>query len=87
MSNEFPDEPLGAEAAIFYHLVQMDHWDYQATQADAMDMPDTAQIANDKAMAHNARLQQLETEFPETAKVARESLTAYYEQLEKEALE
>lgn len=67
----FPDEPIGGEAAIGWHLRQQDWHDCQETMADAMDMAGAADHHRDLRLAHKIRLAWLEKQFPETAIVAR----------------
>ena len=83
-SNHFPDEPIGGEAAIIWHLEQIDHFDQQATEADACDMADACDQYDARATAHRTRLKTLEDQFPETAKSARAYMQAKYNQMIKE---
>lgn len=71
MTDKTAGEPIGGEAAIGWHLRQMDFWDYQESCADAMDCGDLADDYRTKRLAHAARLAELEAAFPETARVAR----------------
>jgi hypothetical protein len=74
----FPGEPIGGEAAIGWHLRQIDWHDNQASMADAMDCVESMNWHERKRLAHKTRLAHLEAQFPETACVARSDLAAEY---------
>ena len=88
MIGNFPGEPFGAEAAIGWHLRQIDHHDNEATMADAIGEPflvPTIKHHEAKAHEHRTRLDALEVEFPETARVARRDLEAEYRRAGEDA--
>lgn len=75
----FPNEPEGAEAAIFWHLQQIDHHENQATTAEACDYSESVKHHDDIGKQHKQRLAWLEDMFPMAAKDARESLQRFYD--------
>lgn len=64
-------EPMGAEAAIGWHLREIAYHDNNESMADACDMPGSADYHRQKRLKHTARLAFLEAEFPATALEAR----------------
>lgn len=65
-------EPIGAEAAIGWHLRQIDWHDLQESCAEACDMPECTSHHEAMRKAHKARLAELEGRYPETAKICRD---------------
>jgi hypothetical protein len=81
---DFPGEPIGAEAAIGWHLRQIDYHDNNASMADEMDMIGSVRWHDARRLAHMerlAQLAQLEIQFPETSKIARQDLEIEYRQM------
>lgn len=64
-------EPVGAEAAIGWHLRQIAYHDNNESMADAYDMPGSARYHQQARSKHTARLTVLEAGFPATALEAR----------------
>lgn len=81
----FPGEPIGAEAAIYWHLKQIDYHDHLDAIADAQDYIESSRWHETQAKAHRARLAALDAEYPETARVVRASLEVEYERAAEHA--
>lgn len=68
---ELGTEPMGAEAAIGWHLREIAYHDNNESMADACDMPGSADYHRQRRLKHTDRLAVLEAEFPATAREAR----------------
>jgi hypothetical protein len=86
MISDFPGEPIGGEDAIIWHLERIDHHDWNATIAEAVEYTNVMQFHDDLKAQHQARLKILEDRFPETAKSARAYMEARNELTEMMAL-
>lgn len=80
----FPDEPVGKEEAIGWHLRQIDYHDHNASMAEAMDAIGSMRWHDARRKEHEVRLAKLEAELPETAKIARSDLEVEYRAMGEE---